>query len=134
MISKWRGASKRLAAIPVPAILFALALGLFAWGILVVTSDYSPFGVSLVFGNRWYRIGFGSAYITIGLWRMVGALLRSTRLLLVGPYLVMMAYLFLALLQIDVIGWYPFTWVPLGLCALIAGICRLSLLYGGDSE
>jgi hypothetical protein len=68
----------------------------------------------------------------LGGFRLVGAVMKSKKMMLAAPYGLMMGYLFLAMLRITVVGWTPVTWLPLIVCALIAGICRLALLYGPD--
>jgi hypothetical protein len=136
MISKkWMGVARRLAAIPA-SILFVLALGLFLWGVYVVSPLFHPGpAIAVAFEHNVVAEHLaGLLYVAIGGLRMVGVMVKSKRLMLFAPYAVMMGYLFLALLEIDVVGWYPLTWVPLLVCALIAGFCRLALLYGADAK
>lgn len=127
------GAGKRLATIPVPATLFVLALGLFVWGAYVVTPWYTPAApIDIAFNTRPAEIGLGIVYMFIGGIRIFGAVFKKKRLMLFGPYGMMMGYLFLAILRITVVGLTPLTWLPLITCAVISGICRLALLHGDD--
>jgi hypothetical protein len=130
MFNKWNGVLRRLSTIPAPAVLFVLALGLFLWGAYVVSPFFQPGpAISVAFGNnRTAEYLFGFVYIAIGLLRMAGVAIGSKTILFAAPYALMMGYLFLAILEVDVVGWYPLTWVPLLICAIIGGICRLALL------
>lgn len=128
-----KGSGKRLASIPIPATLFVLGLGLFIWGAYVVTPWYVPAApVSLAFDTRWTEVALGLLYMGLGGIRVAGSLTKNKTLMLMAPYGLMMGYLFLAILRIAVVGWIPFTWLPLVVCALISGICRLALLYGPE--
>lgn len=135
MKNRWESVARRLAAIPVPATLFVLALGLFLWGALVVSPWFDGAAVISAFGhNRLAETLLGVIYMLIGGTRIVGVAFKCKRLMLGVPYGLMMGYLYLALLRINVVGWLPLTWLPLVICAVIAGICRLAILYGGKVE
>lgn len=133
---KWKDLGARIAAIPVPAILFVLALGLFTWG-AYTASPWNVPGVPLekAFDNQGiYEVGLGIIYMIIGGLRIVGAFLKNKKMMLAAPFALMMGYLFLAILRITVVGWFPVTWLPLIVCSFISGICRLALLYGPNRE
>jgi hypothetical protein len=127
------GVVRRLAAIPVPAILFILALGLVVFGGYLV----SPFYVStpviiLGLGSRVFEIAVGLAFLAVGLMRIIGTIQKNKKWMLAAPFGMMLSYLFLAILRIVTVGFIPLVWIPMLLCALIAGICRLALLYGPE--
>lgn len=120
-----KGIFKRLAAIPVPAILFVLALGLVVFGVGVMFPSNDI--LSPVSETVW-----GLGYIALGVSRIAGVLLKKEWLTDISPTLIMMGYLFLAGTQLAVVGWTPIFWLPLLLCAMIAGICRLALSLGRE--
>ena len=125
---------KHLAAIPVPAIMFVLALGLFLWGAYVVSPWYiGTAPVNYTFDHqRTYEIVLGAVYMVLGGARLYGVAFKRAWLAEIGPTLVMMGYLFLALLRIVVVGWTPVSWLPLLLLAIVAAICRLALSVGRE--
>jgi hypothetical protein len=135
MKNRWVSVSRRLAAIPAPATLFVLALVLFVWGALVLTPWFSAPAVTAAFaGNHIYEGVIGGIYMLIGGTRLLGVIFKNKGMMLVAPYGLMMGYLFLALVRIEVVGFFPLTWVPIAACAIISGICRLAILYGGQVE
>lgn len=114
--------------------MFVLALGLFVWGALVASPWFTGPADAVAFKSPVYETVMGVIFMGIGGLRMVGVVTKSKRWMLAAPYGLMMGYLFLSLLRICAMGWFPLTWVPTFLCALIAGICRLAILYGGKVE
>lgn len=124
----------RLATVPVPAIMFVLALNLFVWGAYTASPWNVPsVPVAEAFDHRGiYEFILGLIYMVIGGIRATGYLLHSKKLLLAAPFAMMMGYLFLAILRIVVLGWFPVSWMPLVVCAVISGICRLALIHGPD--
>lgn len=127
-----KGILTRVAAIPVPAILFVLGLGLFIMGAYLVSPWYVPSApVNTTFDNqRSYEIGMGVLYVLLGGSNVLGMIFKNKWLKNFSATLIMMGYFFLVLLRIIVIGLIPLVWLPLLICALIAGICRLTLMLG----
>lgn len=132
---RWKGHGQRIAAIPVPATLFVLALGLFLMGAYIASPWNVPSTpVARTFHQEIAEVLFGCLYMLLGAMGWLGSLINSRRLTIISPYALMMGYTFLGLLRIIVAGWFPVTWLLLFMLAIIAGICRLALAHGPEVD